>query len=829
MKLICTLFAFFLSFSIAFAQLSGTITDQSGEPLPFASIYIKNTSTGTTSNIEGYYFLELAPGQYELVFQYVGYAQLVKQVRLGNSPTVLDIQLTKESISLNEIVVRADAEDPAYPVIRQAMAKRKYYLSLVKRYECDVYVKGNMKVLDAPESFMGVELGDMGGALDSTRQGILYLSESQAKVYYQYPNDVKEVMLSTKVSGNDNGFGFNRASEMDFNLYENHALFGRQIISPIATNAMGYYKYKLLGTFYDEEGRLINKIEVIPKREEDPVYSGVINIVEELWNIQTVDLQLAAGNMKIPGLNKMFIKQVHVPVAAPDTWRIFSQTIQFDAGGFGFEMKGDFQAIFSNYDLEPQFEDGFFNNEIFKVTEGANDKDLSYWDTIRPIPLTQEESVDYVRKDSIQEIRRSKTYLDSIDAKNNKFKAWDLLLGYGYNNSYEKSSFKINSPLTAIQYNTVQGWNADLGLEYRKSYEKYNTKRLEVNANFNYGFADRRFRGIGKASYRFNQTKYTTLTVEGGVQATQFNQRNPITPTLNTLYTILGRRNFMKLYDKSFGKVTIGHELFNGVRFAVALEYAERRRLINTSDYSLFGDEEDRVFTPNNPAAADRQFVFDPSEAVILNAVLRLRYKQKYVTYPDRKFIQGSSLPTLYLIYRKGLLGIAGSDVNFDHIALRLVESYAPVGVLGYTAINVEAGTFRLNDSPEGVSFVDFKHFNGNQTFIGSPRRYMNSFMLLPYYAYSTGSTYVEAHWQHFFEGFLLDKIPGLNKLGWSTVLGAKFLDTNEQPSYAEFSFGIDQIGFGPVRLFRFDVVTSYTATGKWDWGLMLGLRLPNN
>jgi hypothetical protein len=53
----------------AFAQrvtINGKITDQSGRPVPFASIYVKNTTSGASANVEGDYSLHLQPEQYDL-------------------------------------------------------------------------------------------------------------------------------------------------------------------------------------------------------------------------------------------------------------------------------------------------------------------------------------------------------------------------------------------------------------------------------------------------------------------------------------------------------------------------------------------------------------------------------------------------------------------------------------------------------------------------------------------------------------------------------------------------------------------------------------------
>lgn len=812
----------FLTCTALHGQVTGVITTATGEPLPFASVYVKGTSTGTTSNVEGAYRLELSAGRYELVFQFVGYKQRIELLQVGNQPVVLNVSLQEQPIELGEVVVRADAEDPAYAVIRKAMEKRRYYRDLVNAYACDVYIKGNIKFLDAPTKFMGRDLGDLAGTLDSNRQGIVYLSESQSKLYFQQPNQYREEMLSSKVSGNDNGFGFNRASDMDFNLYENTSDFSRQIVSPIANNAMSYYRYRMVGTFLDEDGRLINKIELIPRRNEDPVYRGHIYITEELWNIQSADLLLLQSSINQPGLDSLLIRQVYVPVQAPDVWRLFSQNVTFRAGVFGFRLGGTFTGIYSNYNLNPGFTKGFFGNEVFKVYEGANEKPQDFWDTIRPIPLTLEEQVDYVRKDSLQEIRRSKPYLDSLDAKNNQFKLIDLFAGYDYRNSYERRYFNINSPVTTIQFNTVQGWNADLGATYRRVLDENSTRWWSANGTLNYGFADRRLRGTLSLTQRFSQRTQTSLTIAGGTDAVQFNPANPIGKTVNSMYSLWGKRNFMKLYNKEFGSLAFRRELLNGVYLSSGLEYARRSPLVNRTDFSRSKNEENQ-YRSNDPFEDPERIAFaSPSDALTFTANLRLRYRQKYISYPDRKFSYGSPLPDLWIQYRKGIQAF-GSDVNYDLLVLRIVESGQSLGVFGIIEFNLEAGKFLNTNS---LQFMDFRHFPANQTIFGNPDRYEDAFHLLNYYTYSTSDAYFRAHLQHNFQGWILGRIPLIRKLGWSEIFKAGFLYTAEQKEYFELGFGIDNIGFGVFRLFRFDVVWARRGA-DWQTGVVVGVRMP--
>jgi hypothetical protein len=262
-----------------FSQLSGKVLDDSGEPLPFASVYVRNSTNGTAANAEGEYRLSLEKGTYEIVFQYIGYKQKVEKVTIGDKPVRLNARMEPANLEISEVVITT--EDPAYRIMREVIAKRSYYKNKAKEYTVDVYMKGFYKLLDAPKKILGQDIGNMGGILDTNRQGVIYLSESVSKVYAQAkPERKKEVMISSKVSGSDNGFSFNRATYTDFNLYDEKLEIEREILSPLADNAFAYYTFKLQGKYRDENGYDIYKIGVIPKRPADPTFSGNLYVVE---------------------------------------------------------------------------------------------------------------------------------------------------------------------------------------------------------------------------------------------------------------------------------------------------------------------------------------------------------------------------------------------------------------------------------------------------------------------------------------------------------------------------------------------------------------------
>lgn len=802
-------------------QVSGIVTDDNGEALSFASIYVEGTSKGTTSNLEGKFEIELESHETRLAFQYVGYETKIITIDPDNQSEFLSIVLRPESYDLDEVIIAADAEDPAYAVIRKAIAKRSYYKNLLDGYSCDVYIKGNQKLLDAPTRILGQEIGDLDGALDSTRQGIVYLSESISRYHYEAPDNFKEVMISSKVSGDDQGYSFNSADEMNLNIYDQTtnlgAGIGRDMVSPIASNALSYYKYKLEGVSMDQNGRLINKIRLIPKRENDPVARGHIYIVEDLWNVHSLDFTILPSASQIYFLDTLRLEQVFVPMAEPDKWVSFTSKATFDMSIMGFKLQGYFIGVYSDYELNPDFEDGFFTNEIFKVEAEANKRDSIYWEEVRQVPLTEEEVVDYVRKDSISAVRDSPAYKDSVDRISNEFGFFDLISGYTYRRRSKNLSMTLESPLSSIGYNTVQGYNADLKFRYTKFLNDKYTKYILFHPKVNYGFSEKKLRADFIFNYRLNRINDALIGIRGGTDIVQFKERPiSISETWNTIYTLFLRENYAKYYDRKRLTIYGQGEIANGIFIRTGIDFTQRNPLENNSDISYFR-KDSREFLSNNPLSNFGQEA-NVADGTIFSVDIRLRAKQKYYSYPDRRFKVPSKYPDLWIFYKQGIPTLGG-DVRFSHLAASIVDEVS-WGVRGQFQFAINGGFF-FNKGE--TSFIDAKHFNANQLDVANPTDYRTRFLLLPYYDASSVDQYFQAHFQHHFNGYIFDKIPGVSKLGWQLVLGAKYLKRDSLALYSEYHIGLDNLGYKLFRLFRVDF--AYSPSDE-QFGVVLGLKL---
>ncbi|MCC7050163.1 MAG: carboxypeptidase-like regulatory domain-containing protein, partial [Bacteroidia bacterium] len=516
--------------------IKGKITNKN-EPLPFVTIVNKGTTIGAISNDLGNYELKLSAGTHTLVFQYVGFKKTEHIINLTQN-TEFNMDLKSEGVSLNEIVVKA-GEDPSYPIIRKAIKKKKYYNTLVKEYSCQSYIKGLQRLINMPEKFKKLYKLASGENFDTTKLGIIYLSESESNYYYKHPKLQKEIMFSSKVSGNNQAFSFNQLSQMQINFNQNLVDIGgisdRPIISPLNNNAFLYYKFYLLDSLF-EDGKKINKIAVKPKRITDPCFTGVIYIQDKTWRLTSADLKLTK-DQKINYVDTINIKQLHASILGDSIWMPVNHNLSFSFKFMGIIVNGYFNAFIKNYQLNPKFNNTFFNSEVLIIQDSANKKDSTYWLKNRPTPLTKEEIKDYTKKDSIEKVENTDNYKDSIDKKHNKYKINNLFTGYTYNKT--KNNFSMSLPgivTSGVQYNTVEGLNLSYNLSLVKTYDNLNKHIL--HGRIRYGFSNYLWGGELAYNYHFNPKKFSRFGIKIKSIAEQYNQQNPIAPLINTGYSL---------------------------------------------------------------------------------------------------------------------------------------------------------------------------------------------------------------------------------------------------------------------------------------------------
>lgn len=838
--------------------IRGTIKADDGTPLPFATIYVKQAGTGATTNAQGFYEIDLSAGEYDLVFQFLGYETQEKKITIGQEHVELNIILKAQAIQLRTAIVNAANEDPAYTIMRKAIAKAKYHTQQLDSYSAEVYIKGTGKLVDYP--WLAKKMIEKEGI----KKNQAFVSESVSEIKYTRPNKFEEKVISIRTDGKDNNTsptGFINGS-----FYEPVIV---ETVSPLSPSAFSYYKFEYKGTFADREYQ-VSEIKVTPRLRGDNVVEGTIFIVEDWWSIHSLDITTIKLGVTIG------IKQVYAPIE-DKAWLPVSNQFKFQGRFFGFEFIYDYLATVSKYkiqlnpkmvipkmevidekiekaeakaiekknskkdqdlqerlasgkeitrkelktilkeqekeELKQQKEPEVVSNTTFTIDSGAYKSDSLYWTQIRPVPLSEEEVIGYKKMDSLAVEERKKQEGDTIRRqKNNKrgFQPWDLLMGDTYKIS-KNSNLQIKFPQS--WFNTVEGFNLIYGLNYGILVPDTNRTRINISPTFRYAFA--REKASGKLNFTLRDRRQR-IEVEGGRYIQQFNADEPILPVVNTLMTLLLEENLMKVYERDYIDVLYRRRIDSRYSIETNWSWDERRELINNTNYKWVNRDKIEGYTPNAPRNLETDTTGFPTHQAFIGSVLfTARPWLKFRIRNGRKSEIDNSTPTFSLLYRKGFNGVLSSDIDFDQVEVGVKHSFRN-GVRGRVDLNLRAGMFLNSDS---LAFMDFKHFLGNRTPFSTTDP-AGSFRLMDYYRYSTADKYFAANVHYNFRRFLVTSIYEVRMLGIRENIFLNYLATPTSKNYTEVGYSID----GILRVFRLEGAVSFRDGKYLDYGFRIGI-----
>jgi hypothetical protein len=801
------------SFSFA-GVVRGRVFDQEGKNLPFASILINGKGKGITANGEGFFEIELSPGKYRIACQYVGYATLEKWVQVAQDPIVVDFVLEKQTLVLPDVII-SNKENPANRLIREVIKRQTENQQNAEDFSCQVYSKGQLRLRDFPSKFLAQKVDFEDG--DSSKKKIIYLSETVSDFSQQNPKQKKVVVRSSRVSGNSDGFGL--AVPDQYSLYENLVLEGtrlnpRGFVSPLASNAFSFYSFKLLGT-YTEKDKLISQIRVTPKRTGEPLFEGEISIVQEDWQLHSLSL-LLTKKQQLELVDTIKLVQLYEEVER-GRWIMTSQVLYPAAKKFGFDAYGSFINVYTSYQLKPLRTKKFFGQFLLEYTDSANRRAIDYWETIRPIPLTLEEQVDYRKKDSLEQKRKDPRYIDSLNRIRNKFTVPKLVLAgqtlFSKGNSF---SISVNPLLEQLAFTPAEGLVLQPVFRWQSRLDSVGPRRaLNGALTIRAGFLNKHLNPYLITNYLLGTKWRSTLSLGVGKQVLSFNGQNPISDRSNTLACLLLEENRIRSYEAAVLKFSYNKALGAGASVGLVIRYEDRRALDNRTTYAWI-DKKNRAYTPNFPFEISPVNIL-PHQLFEYSLSFRWQPGTRYVKLPERIINVGSDKPVFTFQYTQSIAGIGGSDASFSKWRFGVTDSYG-LGLGGQLRIRFAMGGFLNRDS---VPLADYIHFNGNISTLSG--EYLNSFQLLSLYQLSHREKwYGLGHVEYNLKGLLTNKVPLLKKLKTYLVLGANACYVTKDRNHLEWFVGLDNL----FKQFRVDYVRASQPGGVTLTGVRIGLKI---
>ncbi|WP_367914334.1 DUF5686 and carboxypeptidase regulatory-like domain-containing protein [Leadbetterella sp. DM7] len=836
------------------ARVKGVILDTSGQPMSFASVVVRGETIGTMANEQGEFSLDLPGGKtYELVFQFLGYKTVIEKAEVGDKEVFLRITMQEQSIRLGEVKIGKSNEDPAYSIMRKAIAKSRIHDKQVEHYDADIYVKNTLLINKVPLIFRKqLEKNNI-------KIGVPFVSEALINLKFTQPNKRVTRVLAKKLSFDEIDIS---GAYYLVNFYDMPR--DLDLVSPLSPKAFSYYRFEYLG-FFEDRGRIVNKIKIIPRSYGPGVCRGTIYIIDDLWCIHSIDAETVNQGFTIR------LKQLYSPLR--EVWVPVSQVIDFGGKPFGFDFDAKMQIspkyktlqinekyvaevkVLDSKDapqVKPRKEVSLSQKELTlrelnrlarqmekeeKATQKKEERSTvtidsvstdsmalkrsaEYWESVRSIPLTLEEKKGYQVGDSIRVVQKiekdSTRKVASGKAKNTLWR--EVFIGNDMRIG-KKTTFSYTSPLlpfTGINYNIVEGIFAQTRLNF--STRRYRKDRWSYNLDNRIRYASGMNRVMAASDLNLRKNGHT-LMAGGGSFTQTFDSAQAIPAYANSVVNLF-KINLMQLYMKEGGYLGYSYTRENIFRAATKVEFAHRSALENLSRLPLaIGKREPSSNSPANEELDDTRF--DPHNAVVWSNVLQYRPGARYRIRNGRKSYAGSNWPTFILNYTRGM-----NDVNYDFLSFGLDHSISsgPTVKLKYYA---ETGTF-LNASQ--LYLMDMKHVNSvkiSETATGTYSFYRLLNTNLPvqispdhYYRYSTKGAYVKLHAINEFRKLLVTQIPVARFTGLKEDLFFNYLKTPAKKNYLEVGYGID----GIFKLLRFEVITAFEKGEKQRWGWQVGI-----
>jgi hypothetical protein len=775
MRQILLFFSLFLAVDATLAQgIYGELSDQHGAPVTFARIYTQDQKFGTISDKEGKYQLSLPKGEHTITIRHLSIGDTTFTVQLSQRRR-LDIQLHTIDLQLGVVEIEGGKKDPAYGIMKKAIANKSAHLQNYDTYTCETYLKLTLETDTFPSRKERKKIIDSLG-VDSLpaigeNKTLQNFIESRSTTYFKAPATYKSIVHAhrdyknikkgkVQVSFGDEGSETNYStsvynpylfyqdvSDADINFYRNLIqapdLGDRPFISPLHNTLWRItYVYKLEETWY--EGSRVNyRISFTPRNQDGPYFSGFLILEDNTWAIKEIEVEVLPSTM--PYFQKMYIQHEYQQ-SEYGKWLLAKEEYTYEIKDNRNMYFGSSVAVHSDYQVNVDFPRNFFKNELRRTEKDAFEKDSAAWASLRPVDLKAGEISFTKQQDSIFAYHRSVEYLKEQDSIYNHLKFLDFIVnGITWRNRAKGMTYYIDPFLEQIQPFGVGGYRHQFGGSIRKTWTRYT--QLHVYSNINYGFANKDVRGHSRISFVYWPKKFGRAFVKFGNEYDMVNE-------LETITAVLSRGNFIQKRSIAVGNRI---ELVNGLRLDAEVDFADRSAI---DELELTQWSEELFGALNTPVS------FDPYREFLIDLKLTYTPGQKYKSEPYRKIIIGSKWPTFYAHYKKAIPGVFNSELNFDFLELGLNQEIQ-LATFGLSRWTFAMGRFL---QAENIRFTDFKFFRGADPYLfANPLR--NFQLLGP--TISTRNEYVKAHFLHDFNGILMDKIPLLKRTPLQTTAGA--------------------------------------------------------
>jgi hypothetical protein len=733
-------------------MVRGSVIDvETGEPIPFVNIVFKQSTSGAITDNMGLYYIETYKPADSLVASCMGYNTSVRPVQKGASQ-VINFFLTPDTLFIEEVVV-TPGENPAFRILNKITERKKFNNpDRFASYQYKAYNKIRLDMNNIDDEFKDrMVIKNFQFVFDHMDSSEVFgknylpilISESVSRYYYQKnPGVEREVIEAFKISGiqNNTVSQFSGKMYQQFNVYDNFmTLFEPGFVSPIADFGRVYYKY-ILEDSASIDNSWCYKISFKPKRKMERTFYGYFWVADTSFALKKVQLRVS------PDVNINFLNDL---IAIKDydkindsLWFLSREELLLDfyltdktTGFFGRKT-----TVIEDVIIDQPLPDSVVNLRTDTYIDEDNlDKDTSYWNENRTTELSVQDEGIYQMVDSVIQVPTYKRV----------YSLAELLIDY----YYVIGPVEVGPYYTFYSYNPIEGHRIRFG---GRTTNKF-SKKLRFGGHVAYGFSDDRVKYGFFYEYILNRNPRITTGASYYHDIRQLGKSENAFLDDNILSTLLRRNPNNKLTMVDQFNVYFEKEWFQGFTNSISL----RQQTIYPTSYVPF-----EVTTGPGDSSMVPSLI---SSEITLST--HFSYREKFLLGNFDHISLGSVYPAVDLSLTYGPKGVFNSQYEYFKIKLQVSDKVEinPIGYLKYRII----GEKILGTLPYPL----LKLHEGNETYAYDPF----AFNMMNYYEF-TSDEYILLSGEQHLQGFFLNRIPLLRKLGLREVITGKMLIGNLSP-----------------------------------------------
>ena len=805
------LFLFLGFFAFSQTQISGSVIDKTtGKPLSGVEIFINNKEKAeiltTSSNfnivsdsgISTATFIKKNYKTEVLSFSDSRFENLILKMQPENVAQIQEVVLSGTS----KKKYKNKKENPAYAIMQEVWKRKKTNgLANYNDYQFKNYEKIEIGLNNIDSAFMQKKIFNKlefifdyadSANFDKKLTLPVFFNETIFKTYGKNIPEKREnkLILANKYSGFNNNELIAATAKNQFkdvNIYDNTLnFFNIGFPSPAGTDGFSNYDYNLADSL-SVNGIDCYLIKYSPKRKEMLAFQGSLYISKDTYNIVKSTLK-STNKINVNFVNGIYMEleydtpneMVFLPKKSYTELEMSIFNKKKDAKGVLFKRTD----IFSDYLFNQNFSDSFLVPKDQTLSDENLTKTDDFWEKERVEPLEEDEKKIYKMVDELENVPKFKRMVKIVG-----------ILGSGYVNAWKAIDF--GDIFSIYGHNEVEGDRIRVGA--RTYFSPNDVWRIEGYTA--YGFKDQKWKYGAEARYMFNRENRATLG---------FGSRNDVMQFGAQLTNDDG------IMTRSFASSSV---FSSGSNFSLS----------NVKQNNLFFSIEPlKNFRVRMDASAQRiksaipeQFNLDfykngslKSEVNDFHTTFSLMAQPgaKYSQYGVDRYTFTTLSPTFVLKFTHGFENVLDGDFDYNKLQFLYAQPII-LGNFGRTNLNFEAGK-NFNTVPLSLQNI----IPGNQSYSLVP----NTFSLLKYYEF-VADAYTTLHFEHHFQGKIFSYLPLIKKLKlrevifWRGAYGtlsdaSKNINFEnfkysapDQQIYYEYGFGLENIGFGNLKILRVD------------------------